>query len=80
MGRPASPGPRADGSLARSSPLGLVELRRNCASHELAGDFERLRGRIAWGRVKEYEVYEDTEKVARLDEYLAADEPLLGRS
>jgi hypothetical protein len=35
---------------------------------------------MAWGRVKEYEVYEDTEKVARLDEYLAADEPLLGRS
>ena len=37
-------------------------------------------GRMAWGRVKEYEVYEDTEKVARLDEYLAADGPSLGRS
>jgi ketosteroid isomerase-like protein len=28
-------------------------------------------GRIAWGKLREYEVYEDTEKSRRLDEYLA---------
>jgi ketosteroid isomerase-like protein len=29
-------------------------------------------GRISWGLVREYEVYEDTQKTARLDSYLAA--------
>ncbi len=29
-------------------------------------------GRIAWGKMREYEVYEDTEETRRLDEYLAA--------
>lgn len=29
-------------------------------------------GRMAWGLVREYEVYEDTEKSAAFDEYLAA--------
>jgi ketosteroid isomerase-like protein len=29
-------------------------------------------GRIAWGKVREYEVYEDTEKSRKLDEYLAS--------
>lgn len=28
-------------------------------------------GRIAWGKVREYEVYEDTEETRRLDEHLA---------
>jgi hypothetical protein len=28
-------------------------------------------GHIAWGKLREYEVYEDTEKSRRLDEYLA---------
>jgi ketosteroid isomerase-like protein len=28
-------------------------------------------GRIAWGRMREYEVYEDTEETRRLDEWLA---------
>ncbi len=28
-------------------------------------------GRIAWGKLREYEVYEDTEKSRKLDEYLA---------
>jgi ketosteroid isomerase-like protein len=28
-------------------------------------------GRMAWGRLREYEVYEDTQKSAALDEYLA---------
>jgi hypothetical protein len=28
-------------------------------------------GRIAWGKMREYEVYEDTEKSRRLDEWLA---------
>jgi ketosteroid isomerase-like protein len=28
-------------------------------------------GRIAWGKLREYEVYEDTEKSRELDEYLA---------
>ncbi len=28
-------------------------------------------GRIAWGELREYEVYEDTEETSRLDEYLA---------
>jgi ketosteroid isomerase-like protein len=30
-----------------------------------------LWGRIAWGKLREYEVYEDTEKSRKLDEYLA---------
>jgi ketosteroid isomerase-like protein len=29
-------------------------------------------GRIAWGRLREYEVYEDTQAATKLDEYLAA--------
>ena len=29
-------------------------------------------GRIAWGKLREYEVYEDTEQSRRLDEHLAA--------
>ena len=28
-------------------------------------------GRIAWGKLREYEVYEDTEETRRLDEHLA---------
>ena len=32
---------------------------------------------LKWGRMKAYEVYEDTEKAAALDEYLAAHEPAL---
>ncbi len=28
-------------------------------------------GRIAWGKLREYEVFEDTEKSRQLDEYLA---------
>jgi hypothetical protein len=28
-------------------------------------------GQIAWGKLREYEVYEDTEETRRLDEYLA---------
>ena len=28
-------------------------------------------GKVAWGRMRAYEVYEDTEKSAALDEYLA---------
>jgi ketosteroid isomerase-like protein len=28
-------------------------------------------GRIAWGKLREYEVYEDTQKSKRLDQYLA---------
>jgi ketosteroid isomerase-like protein len=30
-----------------------------------------LWGRISWGKLREYEVYEDTEETRRLDEYLA---------
>ena len=37
-------------------------------------------GRMAWGRLKEYEVYEDTIKPRALDEYLTANEPLLTAS
>jgi hypothetical protein len=29
-------------------------------------------GRISWGRLREYEVYEDTQKSKALDEYLAS--------
>ncbi len=29
-------------------------------------------GRIAWGKLREYEVYEDTQKARALDEYLAS--------
>jgi hypothetical protein len=32
-------------------------------------------GRMAWGRMREYEVYEDTQKLPALDEYLAAGAP-----
>ena len=32
-------------------------------------------GRAAWGKIVEYTVYEDTEKVAALDGYLAVHEP-----
>ena len=28
-------------------------------------------GRIAWGKLREYEVYEDTEETGRLEQYLA---------
>ena len=31
--------------------------------------------KIAWGKIKSYEVYEDTEKVAEFDKYLASHEP-----
>jgi ketosteroid isomerase-like protein len=31
-------------------------------------------GRMAWGRLREYEVYEDTQKLKGFDEYLAARE------
>ena len=31
-----------------------------------------LWGRIAWGLLREYEVYEDTQKTGPLDEYLAS--------
>jgi len=34
-------------------------------------------GRMAWGRLKEYELYEDTIKSRGLDAYLAAREPSL---
>lgn len=34
-------------------------------------------GRMAWGKLREYEVYEDTEKSKALDEWLAANEPAL---
>jgi ketosteroid isomerase-like protein len=34
-------------------------------------------GRLRWGRMKEYEVYEDTEKAKALDDYLEANEPAL---
>jgi ketosteroid isomerase-like protein len=34
-------------------------------------------GRMAWGLLKDYEVYEDTEKAKALDDYLAANEPSL---
>jgi hypothetical protein len=29
-------------------------------------------GRIAWGKLREYEVYEDTEKSRKLDQYLSS--------
>lgn len=32
-------------------------------------------GRMAWGLLKDYEVYEDTQKSAALDDYLAKQEP-----
>ena len=35
--------------------------------------------RLRWGRLKEYEVYEDTQKAKALDEWLAVHEPRLGR-
>ena len=36
--------------------------------------------KLRWGRVKEYEVYEDTEKAQALDDYLEANEPALARA
>lgn len=32
-------------------------------------------GRMSWGKLVDYEVYEDTEKATALDDYLAANEP-----
>lgn len=32
-------------------------------------------GKLAWGKLTEYEVYEDTQKSKELDEYLAVHEP-----
>lgn len=32
-------------------------------------------GKIVWGKITYYEVHEDTQKVAELDEYLASHEP-----
>ena len=37
-------------------------------------------GRMSWGKLKDYEVYEDTEKAAALDDYLRANEPSLAAS
>jgi ketosteroid isomerase-like protein len=34
-------------------------------------------GRLRWGRLREYEVYEDTEKASALDAYLEANEPVI---
>ena len=31
-----------------------------------------LWGRISWGRLRDYEVYEDTQRTERLDEYLSS--------
>lgn len=32
-------------------------------------------GRVAWGKVRYYEVFEDTEKIRSLDDWLAVNEP-----
>ena len=37
-----------------------------------------LFGKVRWGKIEFYEVYEDTEKVAALDEYLASREASSG--
>ena len=34
-------------------------------------------GRITWGKLREFEVYEDTEKSKALDEWLAVNQPAL---
>jgi ketosteroid isomerase-like protein len=34
-------------------------------------------GHLRWGKLRDYEVYEDTEKAQALDDYLAANEPAL---
>lgn len=34
-------------------------------------------GHLAWGKLKDYEVYEDTEKATALDAYLEENEPAL---
>ena len=34
-------------------------------------------GKLRWGRMYDYEVYEDTEKAQALDDYLSAHEPAL---
>jgi hypothetical protein len=34
-------------------------------------------GRLRWGRLSDYEVYEDTQKARALDAYLEANEPAL---
>jgi len=33
-------------------------------------------GRLAWGKMQEYEVYEDTQKAKALDDWLAVHEPV----
>jgi ketosteroid isomerase-like protein len=34
-------------------------------------------GRLRWGKLQEYEVYEDTQKAKALDDYIEANEPAL---
>jgi ketosteroid isomerase-like protein len=36
-------------------------------------------GRMSWGRLREYEVYEDTDKPEALDAYLRSERPALAR-
>ena len=51
--------------------------RDNAAGERIYENRYVIWAKLRWGRVREYEVYEDTEKAQALDDYLAANEPAL---
>ena len=66
--------PRGSPGARRSASAGHDHLRRADGERVYENRFV-IWGRLAWGRLKDYEVYEDTEKADALDEYLAAHRP-----
>lgn len=51
--------------------------RENPAGERVYENRYVIWAKLRWGRLKEYEVYEDTEKAQALDDYLEAHEPAL---
>jgi len=49
----------------------------NAAGERIYDNHYVIWGHLRWGRMRSYEVYEDTEKAAALDAYLEANEPAL---
>ena len=51
--------------------------RDNAAGERVYDNRFVIWAHLKWGRLRDYEVYEDTEKAAGLDAYLAANEPAM---
>jgi hypothetical protein len=65
-------GPPWNTTLVVRGPIHL----KNAAGETVYENRYVIWGRMAWGHLRAYEVYEDTEKSSELDEYLATvDEP-----